>query len=64
MAPITIVATKTLRDRVTIELSTADRQLLSQIREPLAKQGLEVNDARLILGVFRRHAAITHKVKR
>lgn len=63
MAPLPPVPTKTRRDRVTIELSTADRDLLTRIREPLAKQGLEVNDARLILGVFRRHAGLTHKVK-
>lgn len=50
------MADKPSRDRVTIELTKEDRTLLEQQREALGLPGELINDARLILGVYRRFA--------
>lgn len=58
------MATQTLRDRITVQLTAADRKLLEQQREALG-MGVEfVTDAKLILGVYRRFAGQVAKPRR
>lgn len=64
LAPLRSMATKTLRDRVTIALTQEDRALLEQQREALGLQGNLINDAKLILGVYRRFAGQVIKPRR
>ena len=52
------------RDRITIELTKADRELLDLLKAPLAKLHLDVTDGKVILGVFRRHGAVGVKGRR
>jgi hypothetical protein len=58
------MATQTLRDRVTLQLTVEDRKLLEQQREALGLPGELVNDAKLILGVYRRFAGQVAKPRR
>ncbi len=64
MAPLAPVATKTLRDRITIELKPEDRRLLEQQRNALALTPDQIADGQLILGVYRRFAGAIAKPAR
>lgn len=44
------------RDRVTVELTAQDRELLAQQRAAIGLDETQVTDGKLILGVYRRFA--------
>jgi hypothetical protein len=58
------MAQKTARDRITVELSEDDRKLLDLLKKPLTNMGLDVNDAKVLMGVFRRHGRATQPAGR